>query len=155
MPPVRGMGAVAAIVILVMLSALAAAIVRLTWVQQLTAASELSSAKALQAAGAGVEWGMFQALTTGGSWVGCTNSSQTLDLRATMGVWVTVKCNAQATPYLEGQDATGTPREVRVYQIEAVACNGATSCPDDGMSASPIYVERKRQATVTDKLTSQ
>lgn len=150
----RGLGAVAAIVILVMLAGLAAAITRLTWVQSMTSASDLSGARAQQAVGAGVEWGLFQVLTTGGSWVGCTNSTQTLDMRATTGMLVTVTCKAQATPYVEGAAEDGSARQVRVYQIEAVACNGANTCPDDGMSTSPAYVERKRQATVTDRLTT-
>ncbi len=97
---------------------------------------------------------MYQALTSGGSWVGCTNSSNTLDLRATMGVWVTVQCTSQTTAYVEGEASDGTPREVRVYQIDAVACNGSTTCPDNAQSTSPTYVERKRQAIVTDKLTT-
>ncbi len=152
--PARGFGAVAAIVILVMLASLAAAIVRLTWVQQVNAASDLAGANALQAAGAGVEWGLFQSLTTGGSWVGCSNSSQTLDLRASMGVLVTVTCQASSA-YVEGADATGTPRAVRVMVIDAVACNGSTSCPDDTQATSMAYVERKRQVTITDKNTNE
>ncbi len=154
--PARGFGAIAAIVVLVMLAALAAAITRLTWVQQLTSASDLAGARALQAAGAGVEWGLYQALTTGNSSTGCTNSNQTLDLSASLGMRVTVTCTAQSTsPYVEGADSNGNARQVGVYQIEAVACNGPTTCPDNAMSASPAYVERKRQATVTDKLTSE
>jgi MSHA biogenesis protein MshP len=150
--PARGFGAVAAIIILVLLAALAAAIVRLGWTQQINSASDLAGANALQAAGAGVEWGIYQALVTGGSFNGCSNSSQTLDLRSTMGVWVTVTCNS--TSYVEGAAADGSPRQVRTYVIDAYACNGTATCPDNTKSSSPLYVERRRQAIVTDKLTT-
>lgn len=151
----RGFGAVVAIVILVLLASLAAAITRLTWTQQSNSASDLASARALQAASAGMEWGMYQALNASGSWQGCTNSSQTLDLRTSLGVWVTVTCTANGTPYVEGATTTGGDRQVRVYQIDAVACNGATGCPDNSRSALQTYVERRRQAIVTDRLTSE
>lgn len=150
--PARGFGAVAAIIILVLLAALAAAIVRLSWTQHINAASDLAGANALQAAGAGVEWGMYQALVTGGSFNGCTNSSQTLDLRSTMGVWVTVTCNSSA--YVEGAAADGSTRQLRTYVIDATACNGVASCPDNAQASSPLYVERRRQAIVTDKVTT-
>lgn len=158
--PARGFGAVAAIIILVLLASLAAAIVRLSWTQQINSASDLAGANALQAAGAGVEWGMYQALVTGGSFNACSNSSQTLDLRSTMGVWVTVTCNS--TSYVEGAEvdplgtaAEGKARQVRTYVIDAVACNGTATCPDNTKSSSLLYVERRRQAIVTDKPASE
>ncbi len=150
--PARGFGAVAAIIILVLLASLAAAIVRLSWTQQINAASDLAGANALQAAGAGVEWGMYQALVTGGSFNGCSNGTQTLDLRSTMGVWVTVTCNS--TSYVEGAAANGSDRLLRTYVIDAWACNGTATCPDDTKSSGALYVERRRQAIVTDKLTT-
>lgn len=142
----------AAIIILVLLASLAAAIVRLTWTQQINSATDLAGAKALQAAGAGIEWGKYQALVSGGSWNACGNSTQTLDLRSTMGVWVTLTCNS--TVYVEGATADGSARQVRVYVIDAYACNGSATCPDNAKSSSPLYVERHRQAIATDKVAS-
>lgn len=57
-----GFGAIAAIMILVILSVLAAALTRLGSTQQLTSAQDLLSARAWQAAKIGNEWGLFQAL---------------------------------------------------------------------------------------------
>ncbi len=57
-----GFGAIAAIMILVMLAALAAALTRLGSTQQLTSAQDTLSARAWQAAKAGNEWGLYQAL---------------------------------------------------------------------------------------------
>lgn len=138
---------IAAIVVLVMLSSLAAAVVRLTWSQQVGSAQDVMGVRAVQAANAGVEWGMYKALK--GDWSGCTNSSETLDLRSTTGFWVTVRCTANATPYVEG-GSVATPKTVRLFQIDATACNGTASCPDNTRSLSATYVERRRQATLTD-----
>jgi len=153
---VRGFGAIAALVVLVILSVLGAAIARLGWTQQVSGAQDLDSARAQQAANAGAEWGLYQALK--GSWTTCASASQTIDLRASMGVIVTVTCNSAT--FVEGEvqngiAADGTPqngsRTLRTFLIDAVACNGATSCPDNGMASSVAYVERRRQVQATDQ----
>jgi MSHA biogenesis protein MshP len=146
----RGLGVVAALLVLVMLSTLAAAIVRLTWTQQTTLAQDIDSARAAQAAYAGAQWGMYQALR--GSWSTCAGLSQTLDLRSTMGSRVTVTCNSQT--YNEGElaDGSGAPQSVRIYTIAATACNGAAAtCPDNASVSRPNYVERMRMVTVSDR----
>jgi MSHA biogenesis protein MshP len=147
----RGIGMVAAIVVLVILSVLAAAVTRLTWAQQTSSAQDLMGARAFQAAHAGTEWGMYQALRAGGAWNGASCAgSQTLDLTGTLGFKVTVTCSTQATAYNEGQDASHKNVAVRLYTIDAVACNGkAAACPDNANSGGMNYVERKRQAIVS------
>lgn len=144
------MGVVAAIVVLVMLAALAAAVTRLTWTQQVSSAQDIAGARAFQAANAGTEWGMYQALR--GSWIqgACNGSSQTLDLTSTNGFKVTVRCTSQTTAYNESQNDAGANLTLWLYMIDAVACNGsAASCPDDASSGGMNYVERKRQAVVS------
>lgn len=144
---VRGLGVIAALVVLVLLSTLAAAVVRLTWTQQTTLAQDIDSARAFQGAYAGTQWGMYQALK--GSWTTCAGVSQTLDLRSSMGVRVTVSCTSDL--YNEGETTagTGTPLTVRLYTITAVACNGAAAtCPDNASVTRPNYVERMRVAKV-------
>jgi MSHA biogenesis protein MshP len=140
----RGLGALAAIVILVVLSALAAAVTRLGWVEQSTASQDLQGARGSMAAGAGVEWGMYQALK--GTWTTCSNATHNLDLRSSMGFLVTITCDS--TQYNEGEAAPGT---IRLYTITSVACTSATSCPDSSLVATATYVERKRQAQITDR----
>lgn len=146
-PPARGLGVIAALVVLVLLSTLAAAVVRLTWTQQTTLAQDIDSARAFQGAYAGTQWGMYQALK--GSWTTCAGASQTLDLRSSMGVRVTVSCTSDV--YNEGETTAGTgaPVTVRLYTITAVACNGAAAtCPDNASVTRPNYVERMRVAKV-------
>jgi MSHA biogenesis protein MshP len=138
---------IAALVVLVLLSTLAAAVVRLTWTQQTTLAQDIDSARAFQGAYAGTQWGMYQALK--GSWTTCAGASQTLDLRSSMGVRVTVSCTSDV--YNEGETTAGTgaPVTVRLYTITAVACNGAAAtCPDNASVTRPNYVERMRVAKV-------
>jgi MSHA biogenesis protein MshP len=140
------MGAVAAIIVLVVLAALAAAVVRFGAVAQATSAQNIMSARASQAARAGTEWGLFQAFK--GSWTTCTGASQTLDLTGSTGFRVTVSCDSRS--YFEGETAPGTPRSVRIFTIDAVACSGGAACPDNTAAAGPNYVERRRQVQASD-----
>jgi MSHA biogenesis protein MshP len=137
----RGLGAIAAIMVLVLLAALSAAVVRMTVAQQMGGAQELSAAKASQAARAGIQWGLYQAFK--GSWTTCAGTSQTLDLSSDLGMRVTVSCSSAL--YNEGESVPGTPQTVRVFTIDAVACNSTTSCPDASRVTGPTYVERRMQ----------
>ena len=151
-----GLGMIGAIVILVTLASLAAAITHLSWSQQSNSADDLMGEHALQAANAGAEWGMFQALK--GSWQGaaCNGSQSTLDLSATIrGFKVTVSCSARTAAFREGQETdaamSASDTLVWVYHINAVGCNGTTAACTDDASATSVshYVERARQAIVT------
>lgn len=142
----RGLGTVTIIVVLVLLSGMAAAIVRLNTAAQTTATQELLAARAAQAARAGLQWGLYQAFK--GPWTACNGTSNTLDLVSESGMRVTVSCSS--TLYNEGESAPGTPRTVRVYTLDAVACNSSASCPDNTMVARPGYVERRWQVHATD-----
>lgn len=159
----RGFGVIAAIVILVILAALAAAIVSVGSTQQMTSAQDVLSARAWQAARAGNEWGLFQALRTSGDWTeGASNDlcpaagalghgtavSQTLNLTADTGFYVTV--TGDCWRYNEGESAPGSPSKVRMYRITAVACPAA-NCPAPGAApAGPVYVERTRVVLATN-----
>lgn len=140
----RGLGALAAVVVLVMLSLMAATIVRLGTGQQTVLAQDLLAERAAQAARAGIEWGLHQAFK--GPWATCAGVSQTLDLTADTGMRVTVSCSS--TLYNEGEQSPGTAQTVRVYTLDAVACS-ASSCPDATAAAQPGYVERRRQVHAT------
>jgi MSHA biogenesis protein MshP len=143
-----GFGAIMIVVILVMLASLAASMVRMSWSTAVTSGNDIQAAHARQAAKAGVEWGLYTALR--GAWANCTSSTQTLDLRNTNGMLVTVTCSGNPTPYLEGGDQGGSARQVRIYTIEAVACNGTTACPDDDSATNLGYVERRIRTSVAD-----
>jgi MSHA biogenesis protein MshP len=140
----RGLGVIAALVVLVLLAGLSAAVLRLAHSEQTGATQALLATRARLAAGSGVDWGLFQALQ--GGWSACNHATQTLDLSAETGLWVTVSCDQSA--YNEGETAPGVPAVVRLYRIGAVACNSPAGCPDDSRAMQPGYVEREREAVV-------
>ncbi|MDI3512418.1 MAG: biosis protein MshP [Betaproteobacteria bacterium] len=153
-----GLGAVAALFVLVVLSVMGAAIARLGWSQQIGSVQDMEGARAQRAANSGAEWGLFQALTAAGIWRNCNGATQTLTgMRADLGMNVTVTCNS--TVYIEGQTGTGatpvfTDVPVRVYRIDAVACNASNdtmTCPDAARVGSIGYIERRRQVQATDR----
>lgn len=162
----RGFGAIAAIVVLVILAGLSAGIVMVGTSQQSTFTQDLLSARAWQAARTGTEWGLFQALqppASGGTWsVGggsdlCpaggalghgVDASTTLDLTATTGFYVTV--TGSCWRYDEGLQSPGTAQTVAVYYIQAVACP-VNGCPASGAAvAAPGYIERSRSVVATN-----
>jgi MSHA biogenesis protein MshP len=140
----RGFGAIAAIVVLVILAAMAAALVSIGTSQQITSAQDVMSARAWQVARSGNEWGLFQALK--GTWISCNGASQTLDLSADTGFHVTVSCDSWL--YNEGESVPGTAQTVRLFRITAVACTVA-QCPGADAS-SPGYIERTRVVISTN-----
>ena len=141
----RGLGAITIIVVLVVLAGLAAAIVRLNVAAQSMAAQDVLAARAAQSARAGLQWGLYQALK--GSWTTCSGASSTIDMSSENGMHVTVSCSS--TLYNEGESSPGVAQTVRIYTLDAVACNSST-CPDNTIVARPGYVERRWQIHATN-----
>lgn len=162
----QGFGTILAVVVLIILAALAGALVRLSVTEQNSASLDLLYARAGTAVRAGNDWGLYQALRSGGLWywdpvtllptvppcdAAATGSkSTTLDLTADNGFWVTVTCSS--TTVNEGETSPGVPQRMTVYRIDAIACNlsdAATGCPNAAKATSPGYVERRRQVQAT------
>jgi MSHA biogenesis protein MshP len=137
--PPQGLGAVAVIVVLVLLASMAAALLRIGQQGQTASTQELLGARATAAARSGLEWGLYQAFK--GAWTTCSNTRQTID--AGNGLKVTVSCDSRV--FNEGETDTGTPHTVRVFTLDAVACSSATACPDAVAAVTAGYVERRRQ----------
>ncbi|MFC0253519.1 MSHA biogenesis protein MshP [Massilia consociata] len=143
----HGFAAIAAIVLLVVVAGISAAMLRLTSVQQDTVNQAVLGARASQAARAGVEWMIYRIANDGGA-TACPAGQTLSDFLADTGFRVTVTCTAR-TPFNEGEAAPGVPVVKHIYQVDAVACNGAaSSCPDNGSVQAPDYAERRRTATV-------
>ncbi|MCK6411088.1 MAG: hypothetical protein L6Q55_01525 [Azonexus sp.] len=148
----RGLGVIAAIVVLVILAALAAGIVAFSSGQQRASALDAQSVRAWQAAKAGNEWGVFQVLN--GVWrsdgaanpcpvdMGAGNKidAAPLDLTALTGFRVQV--SVQCWRYKEGSS------ELRLYRVESIACN-APACDTAADASVAGYVERRRVVMVT------
>ena len=137
-----GFGAIMAIVVLVILAALAAAMLRFGTVQQLTSAQDLLAARAWAAAKAGTEWGLHRALKGGG----CDGPATLLDLTTVTGFRVNVSCRSR--PFTE-QITEYDVVSGHIYTIDAIACNSSNRCPDDVMATSPGYVERQRRVVAS------
>lgn len=140
----QGFGAIAAIVVLVILAALAAAMARFGTVQQLSSAQDILAVRALAAARAGQEWGLYRVLQS--NWCG----AEGLDLTGDTGFLASVRC-AESLQYREGESAVGVPLTFKTYVVTVTACNMPTggACPNPGAAASPGYVERVVQVVVT------
>ncbi len=138
-----GLGAIAAIMVLVILGALSAAIVSFSTGQQMSSAQDVLSAQAWQVASAGTEGGLFRALQN------ATCDTQTWTSTDYPRFKVTVVCTSSAATgdYNDGETTPGVARVVRVFQVVATACNGtAATCPDDAASTGAGYIERQRIA---------
>lgn len=140
----RGFGYIAAIVILVILAMLGISAARLTNTQQSGMVQDVLSSRALQAARAGTEWGLYRALN-GGS---CTTT--TLDLISQNGFRVTVVCTSFVVREGQFEDpaspGTMLPQSKTIYNIEATACN-STACPNPAVVQTLEYTERRRVVT--------
>lgn len=138
-----GFGALAVLIVLILLSALAIAMLRLSIAQSMGSAADVGLIKAMGAARSGMQWGAYQ--VTKGSWSTCSSESQTLDLRSNTDFSVTVSCTSKT--YNEGETSPGVVRSVRVYSLRSVACNGSgASCPDTANADKSGYIEREIQA---------
>ena len=100
--------------------------------QHVGSALDVTGARAYQAARAGTEWGVAQAINASS----CVGSS---NIGAFNGVSITVLC----TPVVADEAGLGA-----IFSIEAIACNQpvAGACP--GAAATPNYVERRLAALV-------
>lgn len=154
----RGFALVSAIFILVVLAALGAAIVTVSTSQHAGSAIDVEGARAYQAARAGVEWGVYQVLTSadvtfrnacrGATYAAPTTQASLGPLAADLsGFGITVTCGSGGAAYTDGSET------VWVYQIEATACSPAaagTACPNIAMVGSTYYIERRIRITVTN-----
>lgn len=146
--PQAGFTLLSVVFILVVLTALGAALANIALRQQMGSAAEVDAARALQAARAGLEWAAFQVLrnpappAAAPACFGSTSFSP-----AGLGSFtVTVSCTR--TPG-SGTVSDGSTA-LAFYQLLATACNAPTSgaCPATG--TPPLsYAERQLSWTVS------
>ncbi len=131
-----GFSLITAIFLLVVVAGLVGSMVSLNIGQQATVTKGILGARALQAAKAGMEYGIFQALA------GTCNASDTISFSAAEpaleGFSVDLSCSESDHP-----EATTT---VTFYQLTATAERGNYLL---GGNANPDYVSRTIRATVS------
>jgi MSHA biogenesis protein MshP len=146
----RGFSIVTAIFLIVVLAGLGSCIVQVVTQQQASSVLDVSGSRAYQAARAGIEWGAHQVLDPNNTLNPGTCSplnwpatcAATTDLAGLAGslapFTVTVLC--AETPATEGN------RDIRIYQLQATACN-QPPCPNPAPATG--YVERRLTATLS------
>jgi MSHA biogenesis protein MshP len=137
--PSVGFTLIAAIFLLVVLSALGVYLVRFSSAQQVGSAQEAIGAQVYQAALAGADYGAYQAVAGGA----CGTGNLSFPGSRLNGVAATVSCTS-AGPYSE------SGLTMSIYTIVSVACNRPSggACPGvpDGFS----YVERRVSLSLSD-----
>lgn len=143
----RGFLMIAAVFLIVVLAALVGYMLTVSTTSQASSAADLNSARAYQAARAGLEWGTFRILRGAGGAgtfeTQCAAGSATprnLSFGSTLtGFTATVSCTAGSL--------TEGAATVTAYRIISVGCND-TSCPNAATTSSG-YVEREVALSLT------
>ncbi|MBK9161787.1 MAG: hypothetical protein IPM27_09550 [Nitrosomonadales bacterium] len=136
----HGFSLISAIFLLVVIAALGTFAVTLSTTQQQNIALDVMSARAYQAARAGVNWGAYQIIQSaaaGGAFATACQPGPTSQVVAPLpntlaGFNVNVECNSTA----HTEDAV----TINVYQLTSTATQGSV--------ATPGYVERQMNVTI-------
>jgi MSHA biogenesis protein MshP len=134
----RGFAAILVIALLVMLAVLGTALMTISNTQQGGHALDIQGTKAYHASRAGLEWGMFNVLRTGGAGCGAVNGASFTFADNLGGFRVTLACSASTHEEAES---------VTMFTLTATACNAA-ACPTAASPPAAYYVERQLRVTV-------
>lgn len=136
----RGFLIIAAVFLLVVLAGLVAYLTTVSTTSQAASAADFGSARAYQAARAGIEWGAYQVLRDSGGAFTTTCNGGTATSTLTLGDFTAaVTCTAGAS-LNEGAST------VRAYRIVSNGCN-QPACPT--VTTSATYVERELAISIT------
>ena len=138
----RGFLVIAAVFLIVVLAGLVAYLSTVSSTSQAASAADLNSARALQAARAGVEWGMYDLLRVGTAFrASCDGGGASATSNRNFGSTLspfTVSVTCTRVTLTEGSDS------VKAYRLVSNACNEPVSgaCPNAATTSS-TYVERE------------
>ena len=158
-PPRRQQGflIIAAVFLLVVLAGLVAYLMTVSTTSQAASAADFNSARAYQAARAGIEWGAYQILRNGPFKAACDAATNplvpakfdlTFGLPSTLTAFTaTVRCSSSVNL------TEGAVTDLKSYRIESNACNEPTgagpSCPNVA-TTSVTYAERELRLSLTN-----
>ena len=117
-----GFALVSAIFILVILAGLGAAMVTFSGAQQTTVVMDIQSARAYQAARAGIEWGAYRALRVPA--FTCAGSPFTLSFSGANLIGFTTQVRCTATSHVEDGNT------ITLFEFAATASSGTANTPD-------------------------
>ena len=118
----KGFALVSAIFILVILAGLGAAMVTFSGAQQTAIAMDIQSARAYQAARAGIEWGAYQAAQVPG--FTCAGTPFSLSLSGTDLAAFNTQVSCAATTHSEAGNT------ITMFEFTANATHGTANTPD-------------------------
>ena len=137
----QGFSLVTAIFLLVVLATLMGYMVSLSVVQHTTIAMSVQGARALQAARAGLEYAVFQALGAAApAWCASTPDSVGFTAAEPALQSFSVSLSCSSSDHIEGGET------VTFYELTALAEKGAFA---QGSAANPDYVSRRLRVTVS------
>ncbi|NKI92759.1 agglutinin biogenesis protein MshP [Rhizobacter sp. SG703] len=137
-----GFTMVSVVFILVVLAALGAALASVSRQQHLAGAAELQSARAYQAARAGLEWWAYWQRKVGGATGACMATNSIVPGGNLAGFTVTLTCSR--TPGTAPDTASDGATALTFWTVVANACNAPTNgiCPATD-AVGETYVERQ------------
>jgi MSHA biogenesis protein MshP len=140
----------AAVFLLVVVAAFIAYAATQSSVQQVVSTDDLQSARALQAARTGLEWGAFTILRNSGDAfvTGCQGGTSTKTLDSSNGFGGTSLSSFTTTLTCTGTSVTEGGASVRIYRLTSNACNAPSGGACPGTSTSATYVDRELTATI-------
>ena len=146
----RGVALIAALFILVVLSAIAVYLLTISTGQVVAVTQDEQATRAYQAARAGLEWGAFQVLRNSSGTFAATTcpaaGSTTLAL-GTLGApagAATFSATVECSRTVESEGGVN----VGIYLLKATGCNNPSpNCPG---AVNAAYVERQLQLTITN-----
>ena len=143
----HGFLVIAAVFLLVIVAALIGYLLTISTASQASSAADANSARAYQAARAGLEWASYRVLQ--GSGAGGTFEAQCAAGSATARnlTFGTALSGFTATVSCTGGSLTEGAATVVAYQVVSVGCND-TTCPN-AATTSAAYVERKLTLVLT------
>ena len=146
----RGFLVIAAVFLLVVLAGLVAYLSTVSTTSQAASAADQNSARAYQAARAGIEWGAFQLLrTAGGFKTGCDGVTATATSNLT---FPSTLAPFTATVTCTRVTLTEGAASVNAYRLVSNACNvptGGSACPNAASTAG-TYVERELSLSLAE-----
>ncbi|CAD5370281.1 Agglutinin biogenesis protein MshP [Rubrivivax sp. A210] len=144
----RGFTLISALFLVVVLAALGAALASISLRQHLGSAAEIETARALQAARAGLEWAAFQVLRNPAPPAAAPAcfAATSFALAAFPGFTITVSCTRTPASGTVSDGATA----LVFFQLAANACNAPSggACPSTAAEPGLNYVERQLGWTV-------
>jgi MSHA biogenesis protein MshP len=144
----RGFLIIAAVFLLVVLAGLVAYLMTVSTTSQAASAADANSARAYQAARAGIEWGAYQILRdSGGAFTTACNAGSTSSNRTFTSTLSSFTAGVTCTSVCLTEGAASCPTGVRAYRIVSNGCN-QPACPS--ASASGTYVERQLSVSITN-----